>query len=180
MKKTLIILTVGLMAMLANASEDATLIKKLADAKLSLKDAISLAEKTSGPATSAKFEMDGNQLVFSVYTAPQGLEASAEETELTEISGSATILPAAGKAEVFSDKEHISRASTHLTLKQLSRYSLSEIVDIALSAQNGTAYSVKNPRILNHKAVAEVLILTSKGNTESISVDMLTGKIIRN
>lgn len=179
MKKNLIILTTLLMAMVANASEDTTLIKKLADAKFSLKEAISLAEKISGPATSAKFEMDGDQLVFSVYTAPQGLEASAEQTELTEISGSATILPAVGKAEIFSDKEHISRASAHLTLKQLSRYTLNEIIDIALSAQIGTAYSVKNPKVINHKAVAEVLILTSKGNTETVSVDMITGKIIR-
>lgn len=178
MKKSIVILAVSLISMIVNASEDTNLIKKLAEAKLSLKDAITLAEKTSGPATSAKFEMDGEQLVFSVYTAPQGPETSAEETELTEFSGNATVLPIVSKTEIFTDKEHISRASAHLTLKQLSRFSLSEIIDLALVAQNGIAYSIKNPIVKNHRAVADILILTKKGNIETVSVDMITGKII--
>jgi uncharacterized membrane protein YkoI len=178
MKKFLLVTVLAAVSMFAYAGEDAVLIKNLSLAKLSLKEAVALAEKTSGPATSAKFEMDGDQLVFSVYTAPQGLEASPEETDLTEISGSATTLPAVGKAEVFADKEHIARASAHLTLKQLSRFTLSEIIDIALKAQEGTVYSVKNPSVKNHKAIAEVLILTGNGHTESVNVDMLTGKII--
>lgn len=178
MKKSVVILVLSLISMVVNASEDTNLIKKLAEAKLSLKEAITLAEKTSGPATSAKFEMDGDQLVFSVYTAPQGLEASAEETELTEFSGSAAVLPIVSKTEIFADKEHISRASTHLTLKQLSRFSLNEILDIALVVQNGFAFSIKNPKVFNHKAVAEILILTPKGNIETVNVDMTNGKII--
>jgi uncharacterized membrane protein YkoI len=179
MKTLLLALSLFTVSTFSHAGEDTILIKKLADAKFTLKEAIAAAEKTSGPATSAKFEMDGDQLVFSVYTAPQGLQTTPEETELTEIAGSATVAPVTGKAEIFTDKEHIARASSHLTLMQLSKFSLNEIIDIALNAQSGTVYSVKNPSVKNHKAVAEVLILTEGGHTETVRVDMMNGKIIR-
>jgi hypothetical protein len=176
MKKLLIASTI-LAAMTSAASEDAVLLKKLATAKMTLKDVVAYAEKTSGTATSAKFEMDGEQLVFSVYTVPQGLMTAPDQTDLTEIAGSATVAPIAGKAEVFTDKEHIARASSHQTLMQLSNLTLSQIIDRALEKEAGTAFSVKNPVVRNHRPVADVLVLDDDGDVETVSVDMLTGKI---
>lgn len=180
MKKLIVMLMIGTLSVVARASEDPNLIKKLSDAKFSLKDAVEFAEKTSGPATSAKFELDDSgALVFSVYTAPQGLNTPAELTQLTELSGSATVSPIVAQAEVFSDREHIARASTHLTLMQLSRRSLMDMIALALSKEPGMAYSVKNPSVKDHRAVADVSILTSYGDIETVSVDMMTGKILK-
>jgi hypothetical protein len=115
----------------------------------------------------------GDQLVFSVYTAPQGLEASPEKTDLTEVLGHATLLPVAGKPVVFADKEHIARASTHQTLMQLSPYTLRQIVEAALARQPGMAYSVKNPMVRSHEAVADVAILTRTGKSVVVTVELL-------
>jgi hypothetical protein len=156
----------------AQASDDPKLLDNLRDAKFSLLDAITFAESSSGPATSAKFEMDGDQLVFSVYTAPQGLSASPEATDLTELSGSATQLPIQSKAEIFADKEHIARASVHQTLMQLSNLTLKEVILKALRHQNGIVYSVKNPLVRNHRAVADVSILTPEGRTEVVTINL--------
>ena len=156
----------------AFGSDDPVLIQKLRDAKFTLQDAVAFAERTSGPATSAKFEMDGNQLVFSVYTAPQGLDASPEETDLTELAGSATALPIQGKAVVFTDKEHIARASVHMTLMQLSGQSLQDVINEALKRQPGLVFSVSNPMVRNHEAVADVSILTSKNKVVVVAIEL--------
>lgn len=156
------------------AADDAQLLQQLKQARFSLVDAINNAEKTSGPAISAKFEMDGNDLVFSVYTAPQGLMVSAEETELMELSGSAVSLPVTAKTEIFTDKEHIARASTHLTLMELSTLTLKQVIELAQSYQSGIVFSVKNPLVRNHRAVADVSILKVDGKVAVVSIDLLS------
>jgi hypothetical protein len=180
MNKITIITIMLLFTSLINASENGNLLKRLSESKFTLKEVIANAEKISGPATSAKFELDGTELVYSVYTAPQGLEVSAEETTLSEVSGSATVSPINSKIEVFSDKEHIARASTHLTLRQLSKFSLAELIDVAQTIKSGVVYSIKNPIVKNKTAVAEVLILMKDGRTELVNIDMFTAKVICN
>ena len=165
-------LSVGLIGFQAKANDDAALLQKLPEAKITLIDAINFAEKTSGPATSAKFEMDGTELVYSVYTAPQGLAQLAEETDLTEMAGSAMALPTQGKAEVFTDKEHIARASMHLTLMQLSNLNLKEVIAKAARTQKGIVYSVKNPMVRDHHAVADVSILTPEGKSVVVTIQL--------
>ena len=180
MKLSLLTLTLGLLsAAHVLASDEDQLLQKLRLAKFTLSDAISYAEKTSGPATSAKFEMDGTELVFSVYTAPQGLNVSAEETALTELAGSATALPISAKAEVFADKEHIARASTHLTLMQLSPLNLKQVLQKALTLQAGLAFSVKNPLVRNHRAVADISVLKADGKIATVTIDLLNGNQIK-
>ena len=173
MKFSFILLATSLfISAYAKAAVDAQLLQKLKEVKFSLIEVITNAEKTSGPALSAKFEMDGNDLVFSVYTAPQGLKASAEETALTELSGSATIIPITSKVEIFSDKEHIARASTHLTLMQLSILNLKQIIQKASKLQAGFVFSVNNPTVRNHKAVADVEILKDNGEVSTVTIDL--------
>lgn len=177
-KQLLTVVSLILLGSLAHASDNGDLVKKIREAKFTLKDAIAYAERTSGPATSAKFEMDGSELVFSVYTAPQGLRASAEETDLTELSGSAVLLPIQAKTEVFADKEHIARASTHLTLMQLSRLTLAQVIDEAQECYKGIVFSIKNPQVRDRKAVADVSILTPDNHVVVVSIDLMTGEEI--
>ncbi len=180
MNTRLLTLTLGLLTSVqVFASDDAQLLQKLRQAKFTISDAITYAEKTSGPATSAKFEMNENELVFSVYTAPQGLNISAEENALTELAGSATVLPISSKAEVFTDKEHIARASTHLTLMQLSPLNLKQVIQKALSVQSGLVFSIKNPLVRNHRAVADVSILKTDGKIATVTIDLLNGNLIK-
>src|SRR5437867_1698089 len=54
------------------AEETSALLAKLAQSKHSLADGIRQAEKEEGVAISAKFEMEGDELSLSVYTATQG------------------------------------------------------------------------------------------------------------
>lgn len=159
------------------ASDDSELLSRLKDAKFSLLDAIVFAEKSSGTALSAKFEMDGDEMVYSVYTAPQGIALPAESADLTEVSGSAKILPMQFKTEIFQDKEHIARASTHLTLMQLSSFNLKQVIQKALNVKKGIVYSVKNPQVRNHRAVADVSILLLNGNVATVTVDLISGKM---
>jgi hypothetical protein len=162
------------------SADDAQVIAKLKDSKISLLDGIAQAEKTSGPVTSAKFEMDdGGNLSLSIYTAPQGLNTPAETNELSELSGDPTVAPFAPKAEIFADKEHIARASVHLTLMQLSRLTLSQIIREALNAQPGIPYSVANPMVRNGQPVADVFIADRHGQSKLVTVNMRSGAVVR-
>ena len=153
--------------------------ERLGEAKFSLLDAVVKAETVSGPATSAKFELDdAGALVYSVYTVPQGLDKQAEEVDLTELAGPATEMPISVKAEIFADKEHIARASSQLTVIQMSNLSLREIIGHALAAQGGIAFDVHNPTVRNHRPVADVMILTEYGNVVTVTIDLISGKRI--
>ncbi len=159
---------------------DEELIKKLKEAKLSLVQGIAYAEKKSGPVTSAKFEVKNGNLLLSIYTAPQGLNTSPELTDLTELNGLATTDRYEPEVEVFSDKAHIARASVHLSVMQLSKYALTQIIEIALKAQSGVPYSVKNPMIRNGKAVADVFIANNEGRSVRVTINVQTGDVVVN
>ncbi|MGH6894340.1 MAG: hypothetical protein ACREEP_18995 [Dongiaceae bacterium] len=167
------------MALNANA-DDAEVIANLKNSKISLLEDIGQAEKTSGPALSAKFEMDDdNKLSLSVYTAPQGLNTPAESNDLTELSGNPTEIPFAPKAEIFKDKEHIARASAHLTIMQLSKFTLSEIIQKAVAAQPGMPYSVADPQIRDGEPVVDVFIADANGKSAKVTVNVQTGGLTR-
>jgi hypothetical protein len=157
---------------------DADVIAHLKDAKISLLDGIAYAERTSGPTTSAKFEMDGNDLSLSIYTAPQGLDTPAEANDLTELSGSPAVAAFAPKAEVFADKEHIARASVHLAIQQMSKLTLTQFIQKGLRVQSGTPYSVANPEIRNRQPVADVFIADSQNNSVKVTINVRTGKVV--
>ena len=163
-----------------SAGSDEELIARLKDSKLTLLEGIAYAELNSGPATSAKFELDKGNLMLSIYTAPQGLETSPELTDLTELSGVASASQFQPEAEVFTDKAHIARASVHQAIRQLSKLTLSEIIEQALKVQPGSAYSVKNPMIRNGKAVADVSIADRKGHSVQVTINVQTGDVVVN
>lgn len=141
-------------------------------------EGIKQAEQTSGPAISAKYEMDGTNLSLSIYTAPQGLNTPAETNDLTELSGDPTVAPFAPTAEIFKDKEHIARASVHLTVMQMSKFPLSVLIEKALDVQPGVAYSVVNPMVRNGQPVADVFIADDEGNSVKVTIDVRTGHVV--
>lgn len=181
MKKMNLILILTALTGLTARADDAQVIAKLPAAKISLLDGIRQAEKSSGTVTSAKFEIgdDGN-LSLSIYTAPQGLRTPPETNELTELSGDPTVAPFAPSAEVFKDKEHIARASVHLTLMQLSRLNLVQIIQKAQAKMDDDAvpYSVANPMVRNSEPVADVFFAID-GRSEKVTVNMRTGEARR-
>jgi hypothetical protein len=151
--------------------DDSQLLAKLSARKHSLADGIRQAETGNGPAISAKFEMKGDELLLSVYTAKQGKERDAEHNTLMELIGPATTAQWAPETEVFEDKAHIARSAMHLTLVQLSRMSLAEAVAKAEQRQGGTAYSAI-PAVHEGRPVVEVLVATKDGQSKHVTIDL--------
>jgi hypothetical protein len=151
--------------------DDKQLLSKLSGSRHTLADGIRQAEKTAGPAISAKLEMKGDQLMLSVYTAKQGRDRDAEHNTLMELIGPAAAATWTPETEVFADKEHIARSAMHLTLMQLSRMSLADAIKKAEAQQPGTVYSAI-PAIQNGRPVVEVLVATKDGQSKHVSVDL--------
>lgn len=162
-------------SLLAAEHDDAALLARLKDSKHSLADGIKQSEKENGVAISAKFEMDGDKLVLSVYTAKAGLGDDAEHNALVELSGDATHNPWEAGVEVFEDKKHLTRSAMQLTLVQLSKLTLAEVIKKAEAAQPGTVYSI-TPAAKDGIPVFDVLVATAEGRSVHLAVDGKTGK----
>ncbi len=166
------IVALGLGSVVAGQhGEDAQLLSKLSSARQTLTDGIRQAEKTSGFAISAKFEMKGDQLLLSVYTAKDGREKDTEHNTLMELIGPATGDSWAPETEVFEDKAHIARSAMHLTLMQLTRMSLADVVKKAQTQQAGTVYSAI-PAVQGGRPVVDVLVATRDGQSKHITVPL--------
>ena len=139
-------------------------------AKVSLQQAIALAEQRSGVAISAKFEVEDGKFSLSVYTAKKGIEPDAEHNELAELSGDPTLPAWQPKEEIFADASHIKRASMHLTLLQRSRSKLSDVIAKALAQQPGDVYSV-TPDVVDRKPKFHVAIATGGGKSAVVDIE---------
>lgn len=159
---------------LASESADATLLGRLKDSKHTLAAGIAQAEQENGVAISAKFEMDGDKLSLSVYTAKAGLASDAEHNALIELAGDAAQAPWKFETEVFEDKTHLTRSAMQLTLVQLSKLTLAAAIKQAEAAQPGTAYSVI-PAVKNGGPVFVVKVATAIGQSVNVTVDGKTG-----
>ncbi len=151
--------------------DDGQLLKKLSASRHTLADGIGQAEKENGPAISAKLEMKGDQLMLSVYTAKQGRDRDAEHNTLMELIGPATDSTWKPVTEVFEDKAHIARSAMQLTLMQLTRMSLSDVVKKAESQQPGTVYSAI-PSVQGGRPVVDVLVATPDGQSKHVTIDL--------
>jgi uncharacterized membrane protein YkoI len=152
-------------------ADDKQLLSKVSASRHTLADGIRQAEKTDGPAISAKFEMEGDQLMLSVYTAKQGRDHDAEHNTLMELNGPASDATWAPKTEVFGDKEHLARSAMQLTLMQLSRMSLSDVIKKAEAQQSGTVYSA-TPAVQEGRPVVNVLVATRDGQSKHLTIDL--------
>jgi uncharacterized membrane protein YkoI len=162
-------------SLLAAEGGDDALLARLKDSKHSLADGIAQSEKENGVGISAKFEMKGETLMLSVYTAKEGLGKDAEHNALIELQGDAATSPWTPENEVFEDKKHLTRAAMQLTLVQLSKLTLADAIKKAESAQPGTVYSVI-PSVKDGNAVYDVKVATADGKSVQLVVDGKTGK----
>jgi hypothetical protein len=158
--------------------ETSALLAKLPQSKHLLAEGIKQAEKEEGVAISAKFEMEGDELSLSVYTAKQGRSIDAEHNTLMELAGAPTSDQWKPKKEVFEDKPHIARASMHLTLMQLTKLKLEDVVQKVAAQRPGTVYSVI-PAIRDSKPVFDVLVATPDHKSVPLTLDLRTGEAIK-
>lgn len=95
-----------------------------------LSDGIFIAEAQQGPVIEAKFELnDAGALSLSLYPTGKSLDVDAERNIFQELAGDPTTPYFEGSLEVFADREHLLRSARDLTLIQLSRKSLAEVVE---------------------------------------------------
>jgi uncharacterized membrane protein YkoI len=158
------------------AEDDAALLGRLKDSKLSLAAGIAQSEKENGVAISAKFEMEGEAVNLSVYTAKAGLAQDSEHNVLIELAGDSAKSPWKPEAEVFEDKKHLTRSAMQLTLVQLSKVSLVEAISKAEAAQPGTVYSI-TPAVKAGEPVFNVKVATAAGKSVAVVVNGETGAV---
>lgn len=176
MKSFLILLTIlAIQVPSAHAAEDGgEVARRLNGSKHTLLQGIAQSEKAHGRAISAKFEMKGESLMLSVYTAREGLGKDAEHNELIELIGNAEQASWTPEMEVFADKEHLKRSAMHLTLVQASKLSLTDAVRKAASATQGKVYSVI-PAVRDGAPIYDVLVAVEDGTTKHLTIDGNTG-----
>jgi hypothetical protein len=149
-------------------------VARLNASKHTLLQGIAQAEKAHGKAISAKFEMKGETLMLSVYTARAGLGNDAEHNELIELLGDASQANWTPAIEVFADAEHLKRSAMHLTLVQTSRLSLVDAVRKTESATRGKVYSAI-PSIRAGVPVYDIALTMPDGKSRQMSIDGSSG-----
>jgi hypothetical protein len=178
MRRTLMLfIGIGL-AMLGTGiawSEDgdqATLIKALGGAKLTLLEGIAQVAKGTEVPIEAKYEMAGGKLMLSIYTSAKGFDTAAEDNSFNEYIGDVTSTTWAPKKEVFADLKHIARSAQYHALLSMTKVGIPVIIQKA-SAQ-GKVLSVKE-KIRGGKPVFEVM--TVQGDTiKPVFYDLVTGE----
>lgn len=181
MKKSTLSVAVPMMALVLAAparAEEGAVTSKLAESKHGLLDGIVQAEKATGPAISAKFEVKDGKLMLSVYTAKAGRHPDAEHSTLMELIGEAAVPQWQPKSEVFEDKAHIARSAMQLTIMQTTKLSLSDLVTKAAAMKPGTVYSAI-PAIRGGKPAVDVLIATPDGKSTTLVLDAVTGQAVK-
>jgi hypothetical protein len=157
----------------ADDAEQATLIKALAGAKISLQQGIAQVAKGTEVPTEAKYELDKGKLALTVYTSAKGLDTAAEDNSFNEYGGDATTAAWKPDKEVFADLKHIARSAQYHTLLATTKLTIPAIIQKA--SPLGTVFSVKE-KIRNGKPVFEVM--TAQGGTAKTTYyDLMTGDV---
>ena len=153
-------------------ADQATLIKALPGAKLTLLQGIAQVAKGTEVPIEAKYEMADGKLMLSIYTSAKGFDTAAEDNSFNEYLGDATAATWAPQKEVFADLKHIARGAQYHALLSMTKMTIPAIIQKA-SAQ-GTVFSVKE-KVRNGKPVFEVM--TAQGNTAKTTFyDLMTGE----
>jgi hypothetical protein len=145
--------------------------QRLGEAKHTLVEGIKQAEQKDGTAISAKFEFEDGKLWLSVYTARAGRAPDAEHNTLIELKGEPTATAWKPNVEVFEDKKHLTRSAAQLTLMQLSKKSLPELITGASTRQKGTAYSAI-PALKDGQPVLVVKFALPGGETTVVNIPL--------
>jgi hypothetical protein len=157
----------------ADDAEQATLVKALAGAKISLQQGIAQVAKGTEVPTEAKYEMDKGKLALTVYTSGKGFDTAAEDNSFNEYGGDATAAAWKPDKEVFADLKHIARSAQYHTLLSMTKVTIPAIIQKA--SPLGTVFSVKE-QIRNGKPVFEVMTAQG-GAAKTTYYDLLTGDV---
>jgi hypothetical protein len=159
----------------ATRAEDdqATLLKALPGAKITLQQGIAQVAMGTEVPTEAKYEMDKGKLALTVYTSSKGFDTAAEDNSFNEYGGDATATAWKPDKEVFADLKHIARSAQYHTLLSMTKMTIPAIIQKA--SPQGTVFSVKE-KIRNGKPVFEVM--TAQGGTAKTTYyDLMTGEV---
>jgi hypothetical protein len=157
----------------ADDAEQATLIKALAGAKISLQQGIAQVAKGTEVPTEAKYEMDKGKLALTVYTSGKGFDTAAEDNSFNEYGGDATAAAWKPEKEVFTDLKHIARSAQYHTLLSMTKMTIPAVIQKA--SPLGTVFSVKE-KIRNGKPVFEVMTAQG-GAAKTTYYDLFTGDV---
>jgi hypothetical protein len=173
------VVTVALMTFMsafaarADDAEQATLVKALAGAKISLQQGIAQVAKGTEVPTEAKYEMDKGKLALTVYTSGKGFDTAAEDNSFNEYGGDASAATWKPEKEVFADLKHIARSAQYHTLLSMTKLTIPAIIQKA--SPLGTVFSVKE-KIRNGKPVFEVMTAQG-GGAKTTYYDLFTGDV---
>lgn len=167
----------GALALLASGthaeSSEAELLARLPKSKHGLQEALDAVKAEGAAPISAKLEFEDGKLWLSVYGAKFGLDSCAEKNELFELKGDATLDQWQPKREVFTDKEHLTRASGQLTLMQTTSLTLDAAISKATEMKQGSVYSAI-PILNEGKTRIRLSARTASGQSIQILVDERT------
>ena len=149
---------------------EAELLSRLPSSKHTLLEGIQFVSATGAAPISAKLEFEDGKLWISVYGAKQGLATRADDNELFELKGDATLEKWEPAREVFQDKEHLARAAMQLTLMQTTSLTLESALAKANAAKQGTVYSII-PAVKDGETVLVTQARTAAGRSTQLNVD---------
>jgi hypothetical protein len=153
-------------------ADQATLIKAISGAKITLAQGIAQVAKGTEVPTEAKYEMEDGKLMLSVYTSAKGFDTAAEDNSFNEYGGEATAATWSPKKEVFADLKHIARSAQYHTLLSMTKVTIPAIIQKA--SGQGTVISVKE-KVRNGKPVFEVITVQG-ANAKMTYYDLLSGE----
>src|SRR5262245_28943322 len=153
-------------------SDQATLIKALDGAKLTLLQGIAQVAKGTEVPIEAKYEMVRGKLMLSIYTSAKGFDTAAEDNSRNEYIGDVTTTTWTPNKEVFADLKHIARSAQYHALLSMTKVRIPTIIQKA-SAQ-GTVLVVRE-KIRGGRPVFEVMVVQDNA-IRPIFYDLATGE----
>jgi len=149
-------------------SDQATLIKALDGAKLTLLQGIAQVAKGTEVPIEAKYEMVRGKLMLSIYTSAKGFDTAAEDNSFNEYIGDVTTTTWTPKKGL----KHIARSAQYHALLSMTKVRIPTIIQKA-SAQ-GTVLAVRE-KIRGGRPVFEVMVVQDNA-IRPIFYDLATGE----
>jgi hypothetical protein len=140
------------------------------DSRITMSEGLAQVESDMGAVIEAKFELDHDgRLSLSVYPVGESILVDAEKNIFQEAAGDPTADAWAPGVEVFHDQEHLTRSARDLTLVQLSRYSLPDVVEAVEDVGGAVYWAI--PTIQEGRAGYGVWFLDDDGDSQYLFLD---------
>jgi hypothetical protein len=134
---------------MAEAADDAALIKALGSAKISLQQGLTASQREGQP-ISAKFELEEGKLQLSVYTAKAG---KYFEVIVDYTTGKVV------KSEPITEGEDLTHSKSQSAAMAKAKTQLKDAVDKATRAESGSRALSITPELKGGHSVASIVLL---------------------